>query len=73
MELSKIKNLELETVEIEKVKLDVYFTYDDYFGFRLHSVEDITGTQNLYYLLEGIVLDKIVEKLTDMYRGRGWL
>lgn len=64
---------ELETVEVLKVKLDVYFTYHRDFGFNLVSVEDITGTQDLTPLLDDFYLELIIDELTDLYRRREWL
>lgn len=63
--------LELETIKIYDLKLDVYFTYDDYFGFTIKSVEDITGTQNLLPLIDNYHIDAIIEELSTIYRGRG--
>lgn len=52
------KGLELETVIIHGVKLDVYFSYDTD-GFTLESVEDEHGVQDLLPILG----DKTIEKI----------
>jgi hypothetical protein len=52
------KSLELETVEIHGVKLDVYFSYDTE-GFTLEAVESGTDTQDLLPILG----DKTIEKI----------
>lgn len=67
------QKLEIETVEIKKVKLDVYFTYHPDFGFEIHSIEDEIGVQDLSEILDEWVTNKIVAYLTDLYRIREWL
>jgi hypothetical protein len=62
---------ELETIKIFDVKLDVYFTYDDYFGFSIKSIEDVQGTQNLYPIIDDYYEEAILEELATIYRGRG--
>lgn len=64
---------EVETIEVGKVKLDVYFTYSKDFGFEIESIEDITGTQDLYVLISDYYLMKIDETLRGLYQQRGWL
>ena len=64
---------ELETVEIKGVKFDVYFNYSSEFGFEIHSVEDITGAQDLSSLLDDFVIETIENKLHSLYESRGWL
>lgn len=71
--LYEVKNLELETVEVGEVKLDVYFTYNKDYGFELYSVEDITGTQDLTAILPEWVLNAVEKGLEDIYRSCGWL
>jgi hypothetical protein len=65
--------LELETVEILGVKLDVYFEYHREFGFEIHSVEDVIGTQDLSPILDQYYLELITEQLKELYRKREWL
>lgn len=67
------KSLELETVTIQKIKLDVYFSYSKDFGFQIESIEDVTGTQDLMPIMAQGFFDDIVEELTELYRKRGWL
>jgi hypothetical protein len=57
--------LGLETVEVHDVKLDVYYSYDDYFGFTLESVEDQVGTQNLLPILSDKMIAKIEAALVE--------
>lgn len=64
---------ELETVEVGKVKLDVWFKYSRDFGFEIESIEDLTGTQDLTNIISEHYIDKIHDKLTELYRSRGWL
>jgi len=52
------KSLELITIEVHGVKLDVYFSYDTE-GFTLEAVEDHRGVQNLLPILG----DKTVAKI----------
>jgi hypothetical protein len=68
----KITN-EIETIDIDGVKLDVVFRYSRDFGFDIDYVEDVTGVQDLMPLLESWVMKEIEEKLEDLYRRRGWL
>lgn len=65
--------LELETVEIEKIKLDIYFNYTRNYGFEIQSVEDVTGAQDLMPLLSDWVIDAIEKELSELYRQREWL
>lgn len=64
---------ELETVEVGKVKLDIHFTYNKYFGFEIYSIEDIVGTQDLSLIISDYYLMKIDESLRGLYQQRGWL
>jgi hypothetical protein len=57
--------LGLETVEVHDVKLDVYYSYDDYFGFTLESVENQVGTQNLLPILSDKMIAKIEAALVE--------
>jgi hypothetical protein len=57
--------LGLESVEVHDVKLDVYYSYDDYFGFTLESVEDQVGTQNLLPILSDKMIAKIEAALVE--------
>jgi len=52
------KSLELVTVEVHGVKLDVYFSYDTD-GFTLESVEDEHGVQDLLPILGDRTIEKI--------------
>ena len=67
------KKLNLETVTIYKVRLDVYFSYSKDFGFQIEAVEDETGVQDLMPILSDSMLNKIEEELTEIYRKNGWL
>jgi hypothetical protein len=67
------KTLELETIEIFTVKLDVYFSYTSDFGFQIESIEDITGAQDLIPILSNAIVDYVYNELTELYRNRGWL
>jgi len=67
------KNLELETVEIDGVKLDVYFKYSEPFGFEVEFIEDITGTQDLMPFFSEHYLTRIEAALENIYRKNGWL
>ena len=67
------KRLELETVTIYKVKLDVYFSYSSDFGFQIEAIEDETGVQDLMPILSDPMLNKIEAELTEIYRKNGWL
>lgn len=67
------KRLELETLTVFNVKLDVYFSYTQDFGFQIEAIEDETGTQDLMPILSDAIVDKIQEELTELYRNRGWL
>jgi hypothetical protein len=67
------KRLELETVEIEKIKLDVYFSYTRDFGFQIEAVEDETGAQDLTPILSDAIINRITDELTENYRKKGWL
>ena len=64
---------ELETVVVREVKLDIYFTYDSYFGFELHSIEDITGGQDLTPILSEWTIELVEKELRKLYQSRGWL
>ena len=64
---------ELETVEIDGVKLDVHFNYNSDYGFDIQAIEDITGVQDLMPLLESWVIDAIEKELRRMYQVNGWL
>jgi len=64
---------EVETVEVGKVKLDIWFTYSRDFGFEIDSIEDLNGTQDLTNIISDYFIDKIHEKLTELYRSNGWL
>lgn len=64
---------ELETVEINKVKLDIHFTYNKDYGFEILAVEDVVGTQDLSSIIYDYYLEKIEKRLTELYRSRGWL
>ncbi len=65
--------LELETVEVEKIKLDIYFNYTRNYGFEIQSVEDVTGAQDLMPLLSDWVIETIEKELSELYRRREWL
>jgi len=65
--------LEVETVEVGKVKLDVWFKYSRDFGFEIESIEDLIGTQDLTNIISEHYIDKIHDELTELYRSRGWL
>lgn len=67
------KRLNLETITVEKIELDVYFSYNKDFGFQIESVEDVTGAQDLMPLLESWVINEIENKLNSLYETRGWL
>ena len=67
------KNLELETVNIANISLDVYFKYSEYFGFEIEFVEDITGVQDLMPIISEFYLTAIENELTEIYRKNGWL
>jgi hypothetical protein len=67
------KKLNLETVTIYKVRLDVYFSYSKDFGFQIEAVEDETGVQDLMPILDDSLVDKIDAELTEIYRKNGWL
>jgi len=67
------KRLELETVEVLKVKLDVYFSYTKDFGFQIEAIEDETGAQDLMPILSNAIVDDVYNELTELYRKRGWL
>ena len=69
----KTTKKEVETIEVLGVDLDVYFTYNKDFGFEVEAVETLTGVQDIQDLLSDFVIDKIFEKLEDLYRARGWL
>lgn len=66
-------NLELETVEVLKVKLDIYFEYHRDYGFEIHSIEDIIGTQDLTPVIDQYYLELITDELRELYRKREWL
>ena len=66
-------NLELETIEVLKVKLDVYFEYHRDYGFEIHSVEDVTGAQDLTPILDQYYMELIEKELCELYRRREWL
>ena len=59
------KQLELETVEVHNVKLDVYYSYDDYFGYTLEAVESGTDTQDLLPILSDKMILKIEAALAE--------
>lgn len=67
------KTLELETVTLFNVKLDVYFSYTSDFGFQIEAIEDITGAQDLMPILSNAIVDDVYNELTELYRRRGWL
>jgi hypothetical protein len=67
------KRLNLETITVEKIELDVYFSYSKDFGFQIESVEDVTGAQDLMPLLESWVINEIENKLNSLYEKKGWL
>jgi len=67
------KTLELETITVLKVKLDVYFSYTSDFGFQIEAIEDITGAQDLMPILSNSIVDDVYNELTELYRRRGWL
>ena len=67
------KKLNLETVTIYKVRLDVYFSYSKDFGFQIEAVEDETGVQDLMPILSDPMINKIDAELTEIYRKNGWL
>jgi len=67
------KKLNLETVTIYKVRLDVYFIYSKDFGFQIEAVEDETGVQDLMPILSDPMINKIDAELTEIYRKNGWL
>lgn len=60
--------MELETVELHGIKLDVYYSYDDYFGFTLESVEDEVGTQDLLPILSQKFIEKIEDRLAELVK-----
>ena len=64
---------EVETIEVNKVKLDVWFKYSRDFGFEIESIEDLTGTQDLTPIISEHWLIQIDNKLTELYRSNGWL
>ena len=67
------KRLNLETITVQKIELDVYFSYNKDFGFQIESVEDLIGAQDLMPLLTDSVIDDIENKLHSLYERRGWL
>ena len=67
------KRLNLETITVQKIELDVYFSYNKDFGFQIESVEDVTGAQDLMPLLESWVVKEIENRLIGLYARRGWL
>lgn len=67
------KKLEVETIEVSNVKLDVWFTYNKDYGFEVESIEDVVGTQDLTNIISEYYLIQIEKKLTEMYRSNGWL
>jgi hypothetical protein len=67
------KRLNLETIKVEKIELDVYFSYNKDFGFQIESVEDVTGAQDLMPLLTDSVIENIENKLHSLYERKGWL
>lgn len=67
------KRLNLETITVEKIELDVYFSYNKNFGFQIESVEDVTGAQDLMPLLQSSVINEIENKLHSLYERRSWL
>ena len=67
------QKLEVETVEVNKVKFDVYFTYSPEFGFEIDTIEDITGVQDLMPFLDNWVIEAVEQELGDLYRRNGWL
>ena len=67
------KKLNLETVTIYKVKLDVYFSYSKDFGFQIEAVEDETGVQDLMPILNDYAIESIENKLHSIYEKKGWL
>ena len=67
------KKLNLETVTIYKVRLDVYFSYSKDFGFQIEAIEDETGVQDLMPILSDPMINKIDAELTEIYRKNGWL
>lgn len=67
------KKLNLETVTIYKVKLDVYFSYSKDFGFQIEAVEDETGVQDLMLILNDDAIESIENKLHSIYEKKGWL
>jgi hypothetical protein len=67
------KRLNLETIKVEKIELDVYFSYNKDFGFQIESVEDVTGAQDLMPLLTDSVIENIENKLHSLYERKNWL
>jgi hypothetical protein len=67
------KRLNLETIKVEKIELDVYFSYNKDFGFQIESVEDITGAQDLMPLLPEWVINHVEKELHSLYERKGWL
>ena len=67
------KKLELETVTVQKIDLDVYFSYNKDFGFQIESVEDVTSAQDLMPILNDHVIESIENKLHSIYEKKGWL
>ena len=67
------KSLELETVNVAGISLDVYFKYTQEFGFEVEFVEDITGVQDLTPIISEFYLIAIENELTEIYRKNGWL
>lgn len=64
---------ELETITINDINLDVFFTYSQEFGFVVEAIEDVTGVQDLTSILPGWVLGKVESELEELYKRRGWL
>ena len=67
------KRLNLETIAVQKIELDVYFSYNKNFGFQIEAIEDVTGAQDLMPLLTDSVIDDIENKLHSLYERKGWL
>ena len=67
------KRLNLETITVQKIDFDVYFSYSKDFGFQIESVEDVTGAQDLMPLLQNSVIEDIENKLHSLYERKGWL
>lgn len=67
------KRLELETITIFNVTLDVYFSYTEDFGFTIEAIEDVTGTQDLTPILGDSIIDKVEKELVEIYRKQGLL